>query len=187
MTVPANTMGGAEIKTFRKKDYHFGLYECRMKCSNTPGVVQAFFWQADGGNNSGEIDIEFLTKEFGSGTGKVHFTTHPKPANQGHFDPRHQQIIDLDFNPADAFHVYGFHWTEQVLTCYVDGDSVCVFNKSEGAVIPNVPGLIWLNTWTGNPNFGGGPPTADATQIFDWVKFWPESGTGIQDPIVMDY
>ena len=30
-----------------------------------------------------------------------------------------------------------------------------------------------MNAWTGNANWGGGPPTQDASAVYDWVKFWP--------------
>jgi hypothetical protein len=34
-------------------------------------------------------------------------------------------------------------------------------------------GIIMMNAWTGNPNWGGGPPAQDASVIYDWVKYWP--------------
>ena len=30
-----------------------------------------------------------------------------------------------------------------------------------------------MNTWTGNPYWGGGPPTQQATSVYDWVNFSP--------------
>ena len=29
-----------------------------------------------------------------------------------------------------------------------------------------------MNTWSGVSNFGGGPPSQDATSVYDWVKFY---------------
>jgi hypothetical protein len=34
-----------------------------------------------------------------------------------------------------------------------------------------------MNTWTGNPNWGGGPPAKDATTIYDWVHFYPDASS----------
>lgn len=169
---------GAEIVTNRN-DFHYGLYEVRMKISPIPGVVNAFFWQSAGATIVEEIDIEFLTNESSGSSGIMRCTIHPKPDNQEHLDPLHQQLVNLAFNPSDAFHVYGFHWTENLLIYYVDGTEVCRFVRSEGAVIPTLSGYIWANCWTGNAFFGGGPPTANATMVYDWVKFWPEVGSSI--------
>ena len=36
-----------------------------------------------------------------------------------------------------------------------------------------------MNTWSGNASFGGGPPSQDATSVYDWVKFYP-GATSIQ-------
>ena len=180
MTVTANKLEGAEIITFRKTDYYYGLYEARMKLSSVPGVVDAFFWQSypNDGQTVQEIDIEFLTKEFTSNSGSFHAVVHPR-GDLGYFDPRHQQIPQLDFNPAADFHVYGFHWTYEELNYYVDGELVASFKRSEGSPVPDRPGRIFLNCWTGSPNWGGGPPTEDATMVIDWVKYWPESDVGI--------
>ena len=30
-----------------------------------------------------------------------------------------------------------------------------------------------MNTWSGNSSFGGGPPSQNATSVYDWVKFYP--------------
>jgi hypothetical protein len=179
MKVPADSMGGAELITFRKTNYHYGLYEARMKLSPVPGVCDAFFWQSYNADTTEEIDIELLTNEFTSTTGKVHYCVHPKPAGMGWFDPRFQQIADLPFNPAAAFHVYGFHWTADSLVYYVDGAVTATFTRAGGTRIPSKPGRMWLNCWTGSPNWGGGPPTQDATMVVDWVKFWPEQSSGI--------
>jgi beta-glucanase (GH16 family) len=179
MKVPADSMGGAELVSFRKTNYHYGLYEARMKLSPVGGVCDAFFWQSFNGDTTEEIDVELLTNEFTSTTGKVHYCLHPKPAGMGWFDPKFQQIADLAFNPGAAFHVYGFHYTADSLTHYVDGVQVAQFTRAGGARIPKNAGKIWLNCWTGSVNWGGGPPTQDATMVVDWVKFWPEQTTGI--------
>ena len=36
--------------------------------------------------------------------------------------------------------------------------------------------IIMMNTWSGNANFGGGPPTQNSTSVYDWVHFTPWDG-----------
>ena len=44
---------------------------------------------------------------------------------------------------------------------------------TDPALKTDATGYIMMNTWSGNSNFGGGPPSQDATSVYDWVKFYP--------------
>jgi len=177
MTVRANVKEGAEITTFREKEYHYGTYMTRLKPSPVAGCINAFFTKNFTGFND-EIDIEFLTNTFGGGKGQVEFTLHPHVGASG---SQYHRVINLDFDPSQAFHEYGFEWTYAQIEYFIDGKSITTFKRSEGAPIQTHPGTMMYNVWvSANPAWGGGPPTQDATMVVDWCKFWPE-GTSIND------
>jgi beta-glucanase (GH16 family) len=162
MTVDANQLRGSELQTITSPGYNYGYYEARMMPSSVPGVVDSFFWIQAPNYGPLEIDIEFLTKEFTSTSGTVHFTIHP--SNKTY-------IQTLNFNPAAAFHKYGFLWTPGTAEFYVDGQPVV--SLSDSTLTSTVGGFIMANTWTGNPNWGAGPPTSNATSVYDWLLFYP--------------
>lgn len=177
MIVRANKKEGAEITTYRYKNYHYGTYLTRLKPSPVPGCINAFFTKNFTGYND-EIDIEFLTNTFGGGKGQVEFTLHP---HEGVSTYQYHRVINLAFDPSQAFHEYGFTWTYDQIEYFIDGKSITTFKRSEGAPIQTHEGTIMYNVWvSGNPAWGGGPPTQDATMVVDWCKYWPE-GTGIND------
>jgi beta-glucanase (GH16 family) len=173
LTVSANELVGGEIQTVGAagSSLGYGYYEVRMKTTDVPGVCVSFFWkEVDYG--PGEIDIEFLTNEpwiSSAESGQVHYTIHPDWAANGTV---HTQ--DLGFNPSHDFHRYGWLWTPQKIEYTVDGVSVKTFTNPPSENIVNTEGgYIMMNAWTGNANWGGGPPTEDAVSYYDWVKFWP--------------
>lgn len=170
----ANTYSGAEIQTQGNTGGpKYGYYETRMKVTPTPGVCDSFFWI--GANyTGGEIDVEFLTDESWIGTpdkGIVHFSVH----NAGNTLNAHR-AYDLDFNPSLDFHRYGWLWTPDILAFTVDGAVVWVLPSSFD-ITTNIAssGYIMANTWTGQQGWGGGPPTSDATTVYDWMRYYADA------------
>jgi beta-glucanase (GH16 family) len=162
LTSRANVLRGGEIQTL--PTYSYGYYETRMKVASVSGLCDSFFW-IEQGYGPHEIDIEFLTNESWIGSassGQVHLTLHPS---------EQAYILHLPFNPSRGFHRYGFLWRSGHLDFTVDGAVAHSFDDADLAT--PVPGYIMMNTWTGAPDWGGGPPTADATTAYDWVKFYP--------------
>jgi len=167
-----NVLRGSEIQTIQT--YGYGYYETRMKVAATPGICDSFFWMegtVKNGNTSGygphEWDVEFLTNESwinSANSGKVHYTLHYQDGSWDAF------ILDLPFNPSKDFHSYGFLWKPGTITFTVDGKATHTFNSAK--ITTTAKGFIMMNSWTGNPNWGGGPPTAAATTQYDWAKFY---------------
>jgi hypothetical protein len=173
-----NPCQGAEIQTngtaaiagstFNGSNLLYGYYEVRMKVTSTPGVVVSFFWKEINYGN-GEIDYEFLTNEpwatQPTQNGTVYLTVQGGPASYAQ---------KLGFNPTTGFHRYGFLWTPTTLEWVIDGQPALTYADPPVTAIPNSKGgYIMMNTWTGNANWGGGPPTQNATSEYDWVKYWP--------------
>jgi hypothetical protein len=170
LSVKANSMRGSEIQSL--PSYGYGYYETRMKVTSEPGVCASFFWIQAPYYGPHEWDVEFLTNEpwiSSPNSGKVHLTIHPSKA---------EYVVDLPFNPSRDFHRYGFLWTAQTIAFTVDGQIVHTF--SDSSLKTDAKGFIMMNTWTGSPTWGGGPPVADATTHYDWVRFWPDA-TAVPD------
>ncbi len=163
LSVAAGQRRGSEVQTLR--GYGYGYYEVRMRVAHVPGVTSSFFWIQGPHYGPREWDIEFLTNEpwiRSENSGIVHLTIHPGNVTY---------VLHLGFNPAKSFHDYGFLWTPGRIVLTVDGKAVHRFTTS--LLDTSAKGFIMMNTWTGNPNWGGGPPDHVATTIYDWVWFTP--------------
>lgn len=161
LSVAADEKRGSEIQTL--DEFGYGYYEVSMKVTNVPGVVASFFWIESPSYGPHEWDLEFLTNESWINSferGQVHLTLHPSNTTF---------VLPLAFNPSRAFHRYGFLWTRGKIVFTVDGRPAHSFAEAE--LTSSAKGYIMMNTWTGNSNWGGGPPTQQATTIYKWVKF----------------
>jgi hypothetical protein len=170
MKVPANQMQGAELIYAQETGY--GYYEVRMKCSNIWGACNAFFWINTG--TSEEIDCEFLTPEFynqPANVGRIQCMLHPNGGGTA---------VNLSFNPCMGFHRYGLLWRQGVLQWTADG--TVIKTVSDANQVPRNPGKMFFNNWTGNPNWGGGPPAFDNIMVVDWARFHPNATTIVAVP-----
>jgi nitroreductase len=165
LSVAPRQLRGSEIQTVTLPGYGCGYYETRMKVTSVPGVCASFFWIEAPHYGSHEWDIEFLTNEpwiTSANSGKVHLTIHPS---------HETYVLDLPFNPSLGFHRYGFLWTPGSIAYTVDGQIAHTFTHP--TLDTTAKGYIMMNMWTGNRDWGGGPPSEQATSVYDWVKFYP--------------
>jgi beta-glucanase (GH16 family) len=174
LTSRADSLRGGELQT--RSTYGFGYYEVRMKVAKVAGVCQSFFWKAVD-YDLPEIDIEFLTGGVTDGSaedwidspgkGRLYVTIHPWQSYPT------SARIDLNFNPTEKFHTYGFLWKPTSVTFTVDGVARRTFAHLPPELGPRAAkGYIMANTWTGNPIWGGGPPAVDAVASYDWIRFY---------------
>ncbi len=171
---PGTPLKGSEIQSNTLPGYGYGYYETMMAVdpARAAGGVCSFFLIQAGGTlqnrtyGPGEFDIEFLLNESwlsSPSSGTVHLTTHPTGT---------PKIQSLSFNPSLGYHRYGFLWIPGSLSFTVDGQIVYTTTSSDVAMPAN--GMwIMANAWSGNTNFGGGPPSSQANCIYNWIKFWP--------------
>jgi beta-glucanase (GH16 family) len=163
LSVAAGMKRGSEIQTMAKPGYSYGYYEVRMRVTDVPGVCASFFWIEAPGYGPREWDFEFLTNEHwitSENQGVVHLTLHPSNA---------AVALPLPFNPSKEFHRYGFLWKPGVIVFTVDGKAVHTFNEAD--LDSTAGGFIMANTWTGNPDWGGGPPSKQAGTVYEWIKY----------------
>lgn len=159
---------GGELQSVGAKgsSFGYGYYEARMQLSSVQDGCVSFFWIQGPSYGPEEIDIEFLTDTQNSGT--VDYSVHMPNSPEDH------QQIKLGFDPSQAFHRYGFLWTQTFISYTVDGQIVHTVNKVDNN-FPSHTGYIMMNAWSGSVYWGGGPPAKDETSVYDWVKFYKDA------------
>jgi beta-glucanase (GH16 family) len=138
-----------------------------------PGVLNSFYtidWGTNGDGTRQEIDIEFLTYSFGSNSGRVHIALHAAGLTSFQTNPD----ILLDFNPSDAFHVWGFEITPTYLKWFVDNRVLYTYTYAINPITINASYQLKLNSWTA-AGWINGPPVVGIESVYqiDWIKFYP--------------
>jgi hypothetical protein len=158
-----------------RKEFGWGRWVARVKPSAVPGVLNSIFtkdWDdlktasPDNDGNGGEIDIELLTYTFGENRGKVHLAIHLKDR------PNFYSVNpELDFNPSDDFHEWGFDILPDRVVWHIDGRVLDEWLYKPGARIDENY-EFFFNSWT-MKKWINGPPQEDAHYLVDWVRFYP--------------
>jgi len=177
---PSNGFLGAAIQTW--SEFGYGRWEARLKPTSIRGALNSFFtidWNdtdnpGDGDGTKEEIDIEFLTNSFGEDSGEVHFAVHEYGSTSFNTNPD----IDLEFNPSDEPHVWGFEITPDQIQWFVDGSVLQTYTYSGNPISIDEPYQLKLNVWTQNGGWVGGPPEENVECIYqiDWITFTPYTG-----------
>lgn len=136
---------GAELRS--AGHFWYGDYEVTMKPDPTKGTCSSFFIYTgpsemdENGNPNphDEIDIEFLGKD--TTHVQFNFFVNGKGGNEYKYD--------LGFDASEEYHTYGFRWTENYITWYVDGQPVYRVDATSKKPIPQTPGRIMVNYWCG--------------------------------------
>ena len=161
-----------------------------MKPSNKPGTASTFFTctgSYDTNPHTGqpnpwdEIDIEFL----GEDTTKVQFNYYVNGVGG------HEYMYDLGFDASEDFHTYGFRWTEDYITWFVDGEPVYRVNATESSPMPSTAGRVLMNYWCGSSAaenwMGKFENPDDKGPEYQWVKTSAEVDWGeIPEPVEVE-
>ena len=170
--------------------FGYGDYEVSMKPSNKPGTASTFFTctgSYDTNPHTGqpnpwdEIDIEFL----GEDTTKVQFNYYVNGVGG------HEYMYDLGFDASEDFHTYGFRWTEDYITWFVDGEPVYRVNATESSPMPSTAGRVLMNYWCGSSAaenwMGKFENPDDKGPEYQWVKTSAEVDWGeIPEPVEVE-
>ncbi|GGK38214.1 family 16 glycosylhydrolase [Salinarimonas ramus] len=120
--------------------YGHGTYEVRMRASDAPGTLAAFFTYTGPyfGDPHDEIDIELP----GARPESVELNTWVDGDDFGGPDE-----ITPGFDASRDFHDYAFEWTPDAIRFFVDGEQVG--EVTDPAQIPTSPGKIFLTLYSG--------------------------------------
>lgn len=141
-----------QLTTAHKFTQRYGYFELRAKLPPGKGLWSRFWLLTDDGVWPGEYDIfEVLGKE---NPVTVHQTTHYRNATSSRGV---DGFAATNINPVDGnFHTYGFLWTPETITWYVDGQptlsQVNRINIPMYTLIDLVVGKDPNNWWPGNPD-----------------------------------
>ncbi|GKT53595.1 glycoside hydrolase family 16 protein [Colletotrichum tofieldiae] len=173
LLVESSTVDGlvpvAEIDSARD-DVHHGSFRAMMKVPDVAGTCAAFFWYH---NDTQEIDMEFLTREFNPSNNSfpVNLVLHSRASLERGYDASgtgNFLKVNLGFNPTTDFHEYRLDYLRDEVTFYADGK---VLGAMNGSAVPTEGGHLVLQHWSnGNPLWSGGPPKKDAILTVASVK-----------------
>jgi beta-glucanase (GH16 family) len=121
-------------------------------------------------NNSQEIDLEFLSKQFNESGGAVNLVLQTPESVVHGYDASNTsefRVQPLPFRPDEEFHEYRFDWTPEKVSFYVDGK--WIYEMTEN--IPTEGGRLFLNHWSnGDPLWSAGPPEKDTPMTISYIK-----------------
>ncbi|KAL0930764.1 glycoside hydrolase family 16 protein [Colletotrichum truncatum] len=173
LLVESSTVDGlvpvAEIDSARN-DLHYGSFRAMMKVPDVAGTCAAFFWYH---NDTQEIDIEFLTREFNpeNNTYPANIVLQSRASMEKGYDAAgtgNFVKVNLGFNPTTDFHEYRIDYLRDQVIFYADNKMI---GRMNGSAVPTDGGHLILQHWSnGNPLWSGGPPKKDAILTVASVK-----------------
>ncbi|ORY19563.1 concanavalin A-like lectin/glucanase domain-containing protein [Clohesyomyces aquaticus] len=159
-------VSGAEMTSVRN-DLLYGSFRVAMKLSQSSGTCGAFFWFY---NNTQEIDMEFLSKQFNASTGAVNLVLQSPQSKSEGYDASNTsdfKVQHLPFQPDKDFHEYRFDWAPSRVSFFVDGTWLQDFTEN----VPTEPGYLFMNHWSnGDPLWSAGPPSKDTAMTISYIK-----------------
>lgn len=99
-------------------------------------------------------------------------------------------IYDLGFDASTSLHEYGFDWSEDSVTWYVDGEAVYTVTSDEFP-IPNIESRIMMNVWNGVPEttsswIGTYDGTVPLTAKYDYISYVAEDTSVVDVPVTFE-
>ncbi len=160
----------------RRDDFRFGRWEARLRPTDVDGVLPTMYtidWRDGGSQTRQEIDIEFVTVNISDEYSEVHLAVHG--ADFSSWDRQ----VQLPFNPADDFHVWGFDITEDRIQWFVDDIVLLEYWYDQQPGVIDAPYSLKFNFWSARLQDGGaghwiqGPPVPNTELYYyiDWVRF----------------
>ncbi|KAK3401137.1 concanavalin A-like lectin/glucanase domain-containing protein [Sordaria brevicollis] len=161
----------AEVDSARL-DISYGTFRASMKLTDVPGTCAAFFWYF---NDTQEIDMEFLSKEFdhSKSTYPVNLVLQSRAAAAHGYDASQTDNFikaNLPFDPTTDYHEYRIDYNPSEILFYADRVLLATMNGSN-VPSPGSHGHLIMSHWSnGNPKWSGGPPQEDASLLVRYVK-----------------
>ncbi len=177
---------GGELRT--EDSFQYGRFEVRMKSALGSGVVSSFFTYRDfweegltSNSNWNEIDLEWL--------GMYDDKVQTNLIIQNEWDL--PDLVDLNVNPHDDFHVYAIEWTPNNVNFFIDDQLIRSVDNFYADSLYHGQKLM-MNIW--QPTYVDWVGTFDPSILpvyayYDWVKYYayvPNSGnTGTDNDFIL--
>lgn len=122
------------LVTYGKKSFTYGLFEFRVKLPKGHGSWPAIWMMSDEIKQGvpwpecGEIDI---IEHMGRYENQLFSSLHSKRHNHQRSDTKQYTTFYEKRGVCENFHDYIMEWTPEYFEFYVDGESVCRYNKSD--------------------------------------------------------
>lgn len=151
-----------------------GYFEAKILATKTLGVNCAW-WMVLGdvhsiedlGVDGAEIDIlETMNRTDNDNTNQVSISVHVDNTGENLKTLRARPVFPVSF--YDEWHTYGFLWTEDDYSFYIDGEKVWSTNKLGICVFP---GYMLLSTGSGSWMNTNNEELPDAMRV-DWVRVY---------------
>lgn len=132
-------------------------------------------------NDTREIDVEFLSREFDrvNKVFPVNLVIQSRRSVDAGYDASKTNTYtrgNLTFDPTAGFHEYRFDYLPGQVLFYADSELIA---RMKGSEIPSVGGHLILQHWSnGNAKWSGGPPVEDAALTISYVKAYFNSSDG---------
>jgi beta-glucanase (GH16 family) len=124
-------------------------------------------------NDTQEIDIEFLSREFDRDKQiyPINLVIQSRDSLAAGYNAQHTGTyarVNLTFDPTAGFHEYRFDYVPGQVVFYADSVRLA---EMKGREVPSSAGHLILQHWSnGNPLWSGGPPARDAILTVSYVK-----------------
>lgn len=124
------------ITTAGKHSWQYGYFEFSAKLPSGFGSWPAIWMLPDSIRTGihwpkcGEIDI---MEHIGRKENKIWFSLHSERHNHTRKDTKQYTTIKDYEAVCSEFHTYGMEWSEDAIEFFVDGESACIYRKSDDA------------------------------------------------------
>lgn len=122
------------ITTAGKHSWQYGYFEIRAKLPKGCGSWPAIWMLPDSFRTGipwpscGEID---LMEHVGRRENSIWFSLHSERHNHTRKDTKQYTVIREYKEVCSLFHTYGMEWTPEAIEFFVDGESACIYRKSD--------------------------------------------------------
>jgi len=122
------------VTTAGKHSWQYGYFEICAKLPKGRGSWPAIWMLPDSIRTGrrwpecGEIDI---MEHIGRKENSIWFSLHSDRHNHTRKDTKQYTVIKEYENVCSEYHTYGMEWTKDYIEFFVDGESACVYRKSD--------------------------------------------------------
>jgi beta-glucanase (GH16 family) len=137
---PTTSTGYASGEILTRPRFRYGYFEASLKAAKGDGIVTGFFSYVGPVHHElwNEIDVEILGRD----TRRAQLTYHVDGKDSGGV------TVDLPFDAAQSFHVFGFDWQPNYIRWYVDGH-LMLTEDGHKLALPSLPQEIVFDLWNG--------------------------------------